>query len=402
MKREQGIYFLLALLFGVLVLILVLKPEPISWNATLSARDKIPYGSHAVTECLEDVFPDNPIIQLRIPSSEVEAKINTLSSVSFVPVNYLFIQPDFYCDRFDALSLLSLAEKGHTIFISTHSLSGLLADTMGVSVERLPYDLTLFADTLDTLFLSLAGTVSLYDMKPGDNDLRVAMEDESLFQVWGKSGEVHPVFVSRKWGKGQIFIHSVPLAFTNYYLFQPNHADYVSRCLSFIPNGPVLWDEFYKQGRREAGTPLRVILAHPSLRYALAVLLLFSFLFILIQSKRRQRVIPVMEPFANTTLQFVTSVAALYRSRADHADMVRKQIGFFADHVRRIYRISPDFSSPASAEELAMVSGADKQLLQTLYRQCLHFSSASRITEKELLEFNRLLSRFRAQSSSST
>jgi hypothetical protein len=402
MKREQVIYIFLVLLFALLVLILVLKPEPISWNTTLSSRDKIPFGSRAVTDCLEDVFPGNPVVQLRIPPSEAEAEINTLSYGASIPVNYLFIQPDFYCERFDALALLNLAEKGHHVFISARSVSGLLADTLGVSVELLPYELNLFTDTPDTLFLSIAGADSLYAMKPGDNDLRVTMEDESLFQVWGKSAGVHPVFVSRKWGKGQIFIHSVPLAFTNYYLFFSKHADYVSRCLSVMPNGPVLWDEFYKQGRREAGTPLRVILAHPSLRYALGVLLLFSLLFILIQSKRRQRVIPVIEPFVNTTLQFVTSVAALYRSRADHADMLKKQIGFFADHVRRRYRISPDFSSSASAEELAMVSGADRQLLQRLYQQCLYYSSATRITEKELLEFNRLLNRFREETSSPT
>jgi hypothetical protein len=70
--------------------------------------------------------------------------------------------------------------------------------------------------------------------------------------------------------------------------------------------------------------------------------------------------------------------------------------------VRRRYRISPDFSSSASAEELAMVSGADRQLLQRLYQQCLYYSSATRITEKELLEFNRLLNRFREETSSPT
>lgn len=401
MKREQGIYLLLALLFGLLVLILVLKPEPISWNTTLSARDKIPYGSRAVVECLEDVFPGNPVVQLRIPPSEAEAKINSVAHA--LHVNYVFIQPDFYCDRFDALSLLSLAEKGHNVFISARSVSGLLADTLGVSVGPLPYELTLFTDAGDTLFMSVAGTDTLYAMKLGDNDFRVLMDGGSLFQELGNTtpGEF-PIFVGRKWGKGHIFIHAVPLAFTNYYLFRPGHADYVSRCLSVMPNGPVLWDEFYKQGREEAGTPLRVILTHPSLRYALAVILIFSLLFIVIQGKRRQRVIPVIEPFANTTLQFVTSVAALYRSRADHAAIIRKQIGFFSDQVRRRYRISPDFSSPASADELATVSGADKQLLQTLYRQCMYYSSASRVTEKELLEFNRLLNRFRDQTSKPT
>ena len=402
MKREKTIPLLLVLLFGLLVLILILKPEPISWNTTLSAKDKIPYGSRAVVECLEDVFPGNPILQLRIPPSEAEAKINSVAPADSIPVNYIFIQPDFYCDRFDALSLLSLAEKGHNVFISARSVSGLLADTLGVSVEPLPFELTLLTDGGDTLFMSVTGTDTLYAMKPGDNDLRVVVDDESLFEVSGKSDGLHPIFVSRKWGKGHIFIHAVPLAFSNYYLLFRHNADYVSRCLSVMPNGPVLWDEFYKQGRRETGTPLRVILAHPSLRYALAVVLIFSFLFILIQGKRRQRVIPVIEPFANTTLQFVSSVAALYRSRADHAAIVRKQIGFFSDQVRRRYRLSPDFSSPASADELATISGADKQLLQTLYAQCMYYSSASRVTEKELMEFNRLLNSFREQTSKPT
>jgi hypothetical protein len=247
--------------------------------------------------------------------------------------------------------------------------------------------------------LTLSDSDQAFVMKPGDNDMRVVCRDEKLFSVLGRASDSVPVFVGREWGAGRIFIHSVPLAFTNYYLLFQDNAEYVSRCFSFMPNGPVLWDEYYKQGREEAVTPLRVILANPPLRAALWILLIFTLIYIVFQSKRRQRVIPVIEPFANTTLQFVSTVAALYRNRADHAAIARKQVFFLSERIRLRYRINPDFSSPASAAELAAVSGAETELVRELFERCRYFLTAGRISDKELLEFNRLLNRFGRQSS---
>ncbi len=398
MKQENRSYILLALLFGILVTLLLLKPDPVDWKPTFSSRDKVPFGSKAVVNCLEDVFPGNPVTVLRIPPAESAGKIHAVAVPDSLPVNYVFIQEDFSPDRFDAMSLLSLAEKGHNVFISARSVSGLMADTLGVFVESRAFDpAAVFTGDSDTLSMRVSGCDKLFVMKPGDNDMQVICSDESLFSSWGTTSDSVPVFVSREWGEGRIFIHSVPLAFTNYYLLFQDNAEYVSRCFSFMPNGPVLWDEYYKQGREESVTPLRVILANPPLRMAFWVLLSFCLVYILFQSKRRQRVIPVVEPFANTTLQFVSSVAALYRNRADHSAIARKQVVYFSERMRMHYRVSPDFTSAASAAELAAVSGAEPDLVKELFGRCLYFMSSERISEKELLEFNRLLNRFRKQ-----
>lgn len=400
MKQETKSYILLALLFGLLVTVLLLKPEPVDWRPTFSSRDKVPFGSRAVVNCLEDIFPGNPVTVLRIPPSESAGKIQAVAPSDSRPVNYLFVQSDFSPGRQDALSLLNLAEKGHNVFVSARSVSGLFADTLGVSIEPRAFDpAAVFKGKSDTLLLTLSGSDQAFAMKPGDNDMQVVCRDEKLFSVLGRASDSVPVFVSRKWGEGRIFIHSVPLAFTNYYLLFQDNAEYVSRCFSFMPNGPVLWDEYYKQGREEAVTPLRVILANPPLRAALWVLFIFTLIYIVFQSKRRQRVIPVIEPLANTTLQFVSTVAALYRSRADHAAIARKQVFFLSERIRMRYRINPDFSSSASVAELAAVSGAEHDLVKELFARCLYFMSAEHISEKELLEFNRLLNRFLQQSS---
>ncbi|MEJ7677787.1 MAG: hypothetical protein WKG06_07955 [Segetibacter sp.] len=64
--------------------------------------------------------------------------------------------------------------------------------------------------------------------------------------------------------------------------------------------------------------------------YPLAGLLLY----VLFEMKRRQRIIPVITPLKNSTLDFVKTVASVYYNEKDNNGIADKKVNYFLEFVR--------------------------------------------------------------------
>jgi hypothetical protein len=62
-------------------------------------------------------------------------------------------------------------------------------------------------------------------------------------------------------------------------------------------------------------------------------------LFIVFNGKRRQRIIPVIEPLKNETLNFVDTIGRLYFQHANHRDVAYKMQTYFMEYLRYTYNI---------------------------------------------------------------
>jgi len=62
-------------------------------------------------------------------------------------------------------------------------------------------------------------------------------------------------------------------------------------------------------------TPLKYILSQESLKWAYYILIVSIIVYIIFQGKRKQRVIPLIPPLKNTTLEFVRIIASCTSSR---------------------------------------------------------------------------------------
>ncbi len=231
-------------------------------------------------------------------------------------------------------------------------------------------------------------------MRPGENDLYISIPDSATdVEVLGRNSAGNPVFVQKRVGKGAIYFHSVPLAFTNYYLLPQNNSGYISRCFSYLPVAPVYWDEYYKVGRQGAGTPIRVLLQTPALKTALVLTLALVLVYMLFQSKRRQRIIPVIKPFENSTLQFVGTVARLYYNRGEHTSVDKKDDVFYgtaADTVPNSDRLGE--RRQHSGRECPL--GVNEAGTRAVFRFSHHLRMATHVTEKELIDYNKLVEEF--------
>ena len=84
---------------------------------------------------------------------------------------------------------------------------------------------------------------------------------------------------------------------------------------------------------------LRFLFTTPSLTWAYYLTLAGLGLFMIFESKRRQRVIPVIEPVKNKSLEFVETVGQLYYQQADHASIAEKKIQYWLAYVRQRFNI---------------------------------------------------------------
>ncbi len=141
-----------------------------------------------------------------------------------------------------------------------------------------------------------------------------------------RTGKVN--FIGIRHGLGKIYFHTQPLVFTNYHLINGN-VGYASKVLSYLPIQKTVWDNYYKLDRYVNDSPMRYILSQAPLQAAYYLLLLTLLLYLVVESKRRQRVIPVLKPLENRSLQFVKTMGGLYFRQKNNTNLAQKN--FYAN-----------------------------------------------------------------------
>jgi len=153
--------------------------------------------------------------------------------------------------------------------------------------------------------------------------------------------------------------------FTNYSLLTTDGADYAAKALSYLPAGTTTyWDHYQNNDIHEDKSPLRVIFAHDSLRWAYYLILLTALLYIVYEVKRRQRIIPVIEPLKNNTLDFVTVVGQVYYERHDNSNIAHKKITYLLEHWRTRYYLKTSNLDKEFTESLEKKNGLRSHLYQ--------------------------------------
>ena len=375
MKQEYkyGLYLLGALLL--LVLVEYFAPKPVDWSFTLMRRDKIPYGTYVLDAVLSDVFPNQTINRSHSTLYELEAEMPTKTNV-------LIVTEQFAPDSLDANILLRHAERGGHALVVANFYYGYWADTLNLdiatrvippmpddtpsdSVPERTYDQTYF-----TSYDTARTTVLAYD------------EDQ------------HPILLRTRWGEGFVVLSSIPYHFTNYYLLKEQGAATTARALSFLPMQDVWWTAYYQTGRMEASTPLRYVLSQPPLRWALYLLLAGLLLFMVLESKRKQRAIPVVQPPANTTLEFVGTVSNLFLRTRDHQNIAEKKIHYFLDELRTRYRLDTSTLDDAFRERLRHKSGKSEEEVDALVASIRQAQQQDRLSAEELVRLSQRIDGF--------
>jgi hypothetical protein len=189
--------------------------------------------------------------------------------------------------------------------------------------------------------------------------------------------------------------------FTNYFLLSNNNKDYFEKALSVIPKNDkrIIWDEYYKY-KQDANTgqnepsPFRVLFSYPAFRAAFLLAIILIALWVLLNMKRAQRIIPPFKKNTNESLDFVKTIGRLYYDKKNHLNLAGKMATYFLEHVRSKYFISTSELNEEFIQRLGNKSGYGEDNIRSLTNAVIDIQNATSLSEIQLNNYYKQFSKF--------
>ncbi|MFP9099327.1 DUF4350 domain-containing protein [Flavobacterium sp. RHBU_24] len=345
----------LVVLIGLIIAAEASAPKKIDWTFSASVTDKRPLGLYIFDREAKHFFKGQDIQQFNTsPYEYIDGLYDYDQSDYTVKGTYLKITAENEMDDESARSLLNYADYGNTVFLSMPEFPQIILDTLGLTVAT--------HKNRDTLNLSLADNNSMkYEFAEGRlftyfDSLKVSNDSITIKGYQKNKKAMLPNFVEAKFGYGRIILHTQPAAFTNYYLLKDDYYKYTESVLAGIPKGAVLW-QVGNATYQDKRSKLSYFLNQPAFRAFWYLGLLALLIFIFFNARRRQRVVPVINPVTNTTIDFAKTIGNLYFQEGDHHTIIDKKIIYFLEHVRNEYLIDTFSLDEKFIERLHLKSG---------------------------------------------
>lgn len=400
MKAIYKYILVVAVLFGLLLANELSKPKQINWRKTYSKKDKIPFGGYIVHDQLKKLNSEFALEATK--KSPYEYLDNTEDIIEESPLNLVIIQSAGFIDLYEWDKIKDFAKKGNTVFLASNQISrDILEDLDIVALHRLQNVLeedTVFRGRLlDDIFnkkanytSNIVNEISYFEFT--DNNTKI--------NTLGVLNGFYPDFIEYKMGKGNIYLHANPSVFSNIHVLNKNNYNYTFGALSYLPQQATIWDEFYKNrpiNRQKTNTPLAFILSQPALKWALYTLLIGALLFFIFRAKRRQRIIPIVTPLANTSLEFTETIGRLYFNKGNHYDIALKRIQYFTQNIFTKYNLRFDDKNPDFIQHLAEKSGVAENEIMAIIKRISSIKKRKSVGPSELLQLNKRIDSFYTQ-----
>lgn len=367
------------------------KPSPINWNSTLYYKDKIPYGTYILYRQLPQIFPGASVSTTNLNLYDLFHNKDTLYKNS----NYLIIANSLNLSKYDYKELIKYVKAGNSAFISSFVWGDFLADTLKIQTST--------EYVKNSVGLNFTNS-KLKQAKDYHFDGEISNQYFSHFDtahavVLGKNEHGNSNLLCFKFGKGSLYLCANPGIFTNINLLNGQGADYAAKALSYLPVQPnIYWDEFQNGDIMEDMSPMRVFLSHASLQWAYYISLFSLLIFIFYEMKRRQRIIPIIEPLKNSTVDFVNVVGQVYYERRNNQNIAEKKILYFLEHLRTKFYLKTSPLDREFTERLAQKTGIELSFAKDLVGHIGYVAAQKNVTDHELILLNQLIEQFYTQS----
>lgn len=353
------------------------------WRQTYKANSEHPYGTLFIKELLKSYRPGEPFVY------SDKKPLHTLldSARGKGPADYIFIGQNLYLSDEDRDALLNFIYDGNDAFIASAVLPFELTDTIFqkecdrelflTSSEQISAVINFYHPTLHR------PQGSVYEFRQRDNIPYYQWYhfNPELFCDSVKSivplGYIEPDlvnFVRLPFGDGNLYLHTNPVVFTNYYMTKQDKADYAADVFSHLNGKSIIWDEFSRSSfadnsEEQYSSPLSYILQHKALKYAWWMMLGGALLYTFFAAKRKQRAIPVLEEKVNTSLEFVKIVSALHYQNANHLDIAKKKMKYFLYFIRAKYNMHTQQFSDNDIQRLSEKSKVDTNAIKAIFNE---------------------------------
>ncbi|MEO6347176.1 MAG: DUF4350 domain-containing protein [Aquaticitalea sp.] len=395
MSKTVKIYVaLLIVLFIGFAIIELSADKPIDWSKTYKEIDKIPYGTFVFYDQLPKLFPNSEIEKINVsPYEYFNDKFSWADSTYDISGTYMHIDEYVEIDGVSAQELLDFAKDGNAVFISTSYPPKKLHDSLHLETTN-TYDIK---GKAEFGFTNPALKNDSITIDKGLSNIYFTKLDSSTTTVLGyqKFDSIKRInFVKINLGKGSVYLHLQPIAFTNYQLLKKDNQKYAASVLSYLPDDTIYYDYHSKIGQGLGNSPLRFILSHPALKAAWYLGLISLLLFMIFNAKRKQRIVKVIKPLENTTVAFTKTIGNLYYETKDHNNLIDKKITYFLEYIRRVHYLDTQLLDERFVKNLSLKSGIDKAITKKLIDLIVYLKSKPVCTEVDLLNLNNTIEYF--------
>ena len=393
MNKSIKIY--IAILVLILVAIIYIdahKPKPIDWTPTYAINDKIPLGMFVFDQEIKSVLKDQKIEKIK--TSPYEFFINKLEydddngDESYnIKGTFLNIADISTIDKESVKEILYFVSSGNNAFISAENLPEFLLDTLKIKtkVEQK------YNDTIYNWVANKNLDTQKYKFIEGVGNQYFSEIDTLKTTVLGyQSGDSTRVnFIRIKYNDGNIYLHTQPVAFTNFHLLKDNHYQYAEKILSYIPKGDIFWYIKNQDSNQISGSPLSYIFSQSALKWAWLMFIFGTIFFMIFNAKRKQRIVPIINPLPNTTIEFTKTIGNLYYQEGDHDNIINKKIIYFLEKIRNQYLIETNKLDDEFIKKLHQKSGRNLVDIQkVVFLINTHKRSPHNSVEEDLIQIN--------------
>lgn len=371
--------------------------ERISFNR----KDKIPYGLYAAYTLLGKMFNGSTV------------KVSRVKPQSWADKDYVddghtlmfLVSRQFNPSKEELNFLDDFVKDGNNVFICSPYMNQEAREYFKLKEE---YYSPVTSFGIDHLYDSGYSSLS-YPPFPGkpaffnpgySYAVALKSDDSSYYEMLGRD-KIGKVNLARlRAGSGSFIFHSNPFLFSNYFLLHQDNVKYFEGLLSLIPGSTkkIIWDEYYvyksEDTNRDDPWPLRVLAKQSSFLWALLLSLFFLMLYVLLNVKRVQRMIPVLAKPKNESLDFIKTMGRLYYEKGDHANLSKKMAAYFLDVIRNKYYIQTGTLDGEFIKNLSAKSGYPEEGCRKLIDKIQEAQTADEMSEEELVELYSLISEF--------
>jgi len=420
MQNNKAITILLIAL-GLLGLyfILLFNNKKQSWREYYTESKKDPYTLFLTEKILKDYYPGHQFYPVKKNFSK------TLEKAKQADGNYMFFGRQFFISEKDTDSLLAFVEKGNNAFIAT---------------KKLPYPLIFklfqgddFCGIEDyigeeAIFDSIANLNLIHPnlQLPDGHPMKVMDRFKATNHRWNfiptkyicdsgihATGTLNDNYVNFgyiPYGKGRVYFHTNPIAFTNYFMVQEEGKMYLDGVMAHLENDNIYYEiaarnpviiqdnNNGKKGRRSPNFgnqgPLTYILSQRSLAISWYILMSMGLLFLIFRSKRKQRIIPIVEKNENTSLIFIQNISNLYFQQGNNKQLSIQKFIHFQDFVRTKYALNFKKNTTDFAVRLTQKSGIEESKIKEILTLHDNINKTGYLSDATLTKFHMAINHF--------
>lgn len=387
--------FFIALIVGFIFIVETNRKKPIDWSPSYEVNSKSPLGLYVLNQEIDSLrLTKQKVIRKNLSTYQL---LDTLIKQKTGPKNLLIIEN--YIDDYSSLvpNYKDFVAQGNNAFVIGNmyydsdvlnivNIQGHMDEQESINNDTIQVSLTNTKLSNANFTISQSSNTALFIPDSLRNKIEVL--GYGIYK-----GQKFPNFVRAAYGKGYFYIHTDPSAFANINLLNSNNHLYVEGVLSYLKDLPTyLKTNIEDNEEQESQSMFRYILQNDSLRWAWYLFLISVVLFSLFHAKRKQRIIPIIKPLENTTVQFTRTVSNLYINYKDYEDIIHKSIIYTLEKMRRMYYIDTTVLDEKFVHLYQRKSGKSKEDIEAFVTFVERFRAYPKIANEEnLIKINKII-----------